>query len=35
MSEKKILWKKIYTLVLIFNALYMVIFYLITQMFDS
>lgn len=35
MSEKKILWKKIYTLVLIFNVLYIAIFYLITRMFDS
>jgi hypothetical protein len=35
MSDKKIVWKKIYTIVLLANLLYILAFYFITQIFAS
>ena len=34
MSEKKQRWRKIYTVVLVANLMYIILFYLITQTFD-
>ena len=35
MSDKKIVWKKMYTIVLVANLLYIILFYFITQTFAN
>lgn len=34
MSANKLVWKKIYTVVLVANLIYIILFYLITKTFD-
>jgi hypothetical protein len=35
MSDKKLEWKKMYTIVLVANALYILLFYFITETFTK
>ena len=35
MSDKKLEWKKMYTIVLVANVIYILLFYFITEIFDK